>query len=67
MAGSNDRVTNAAPPTETGTITARTLILWGDRDELLSREDELALSTAIPNSRLVVYDDTGHLVLWEQP
>lgn len=60
-------LTNAAPPTETGTITARTLILWGDRDELLSREDEVALSTAIPGSRLVVYDDTGHLVLWEQP
>jgi pimeloyl-ACP methyl ester carboxylesterase len=57
----------AVPPTESGTITAPTLIIWGDRDELLSRDDERALSTAIPNSRLVVYDGTGHLVLWEQP
>ena len=57
----------AAPPTETATITAPTLIIWGDRDELLTREDQQALSAAIPGSRLVVYEDTGHLVLWEQP
>jgi len=57
----------AVPPTEGGTITAPTLIIWGQRDELLSGEDEQALSMAIPGSRLVVYDDTGHLVLWEQP
>ena len=57
----------ARPPTETGTITAPTLIIWGARDELLSWEDERALATAIPGSRLVVYEDTGHLVLWEQP
>ena len=57
----------AAPPTETATITAPTLIIWGDRDGLLTREDQEALSAAIPGSRLVVYEDTGHLVLWEQP
>lgn len=57
----------AVPPTERGTISAPTLILWGDRDELLTREDEEALSAAIPASRLVVYENTGHLVLWEQP
>ena len=57
----------ARPPTETGTITAPTLIIWGARDELLSWEDERALAAAIPGSRLVVYQDTGHLVLWEQP
>jgi pimeloyl-ACP methyl ester carboxylesterase len=58
---------SALPPTETGTITAPTLIIWGGQDELLSREDEEALSAAIRSSRLVVYEDTGHLVLWEQP
>ena len=57
----------AQPPTETGTITTPTLIIWGARDELLSLEDERALAAAIPGSRLVVYQDTGHLVLWEQP
>jgi pimeloyl-ACP methyl ester carboxylesterase len=55
------------PPTEAGTITAPTLIIWGERDGLLSRDDEEALSAAIPGSQLMVYDDTGHLVLWEQP
>ena len=57
----------ARPPTLTGTITAPTMIIWGARDELLSREDQETLSAAIPASRLLVYEDTGHLVLWEQP
>lgn len=58
---------NAAPPTDAATITSPTLIVWGDRDTLLSREQEEDLAVAIPGSRLVVYEDTGHLVLWEQP
>lgn len=57
----------AVPPTERGTIAAPTLIIWGDGDEFLAREDEEALSAAIPASRLVAYENTGHLVLWEQP
>jgi pimeloyl-ACP methyl ester carboxylesterase len=57
----------SVPPTETGTITAPTLIMWGERDGLLSRDDEEGLTAAIPGSHLIVYDDTGHLVLWEQP
>lgn len=50
-----------------GTITAPTLIIWGDRDHLLPGEDQRELTDAIPGSRLVVYQETGHLVLWEQP
>jgi pimeloyl-ACP methyl ester carboxylesterase len=57
----------ARPPTEAATITAPTLIVWGARDELLTREQQQALTAASPASRLVVYEDTGHLVLWEQP
>jgi rifampin ADP-ribosylating transferase len=60
-------LTTARPPTEAGSITARTLILWGDRDELLARAEQERLAEAIPGSRLVVYGDTGHLVLWEAP
>jgi pimeloyl-ACP methyl ester carboxylesterase len=56
----------ARPPTDTAMITAPTLIVWGARDELLTLEDQQALA-AIPASRLIVYQDTGHLVLWEQP
>ena len=58
---------SARPPTDMATITAPTLIVWGARDELLTREDQQALAAAIPASRLIVYQDTGHLVLWEQP
>lgn len=60
-------LSTATPPTEIGSITTPTLIIWGARDELLPREDEDALSASIPGSRLLVYADTGHLVLWEQP
>lgn len=58
---------DAAPPTETATIACPTLILWGERDELLSRRQQEQLAAAITDSRLVVYPATGHLVLWEQP
>ena len=57
----------ASPPTESGRITAPTLVIWGERDELLPRADQEALAAAAPRGRLVVYADTGHLVLWEQP
>jgi rifampin ADP-ribosylating transferase len=60
-------LTTAKPPTQTGTITAPTLIIWGARDELLPRGDQEALQAAIPGALLLVYEDTGHLVLWEQP
>jgi non-heme chloroperoxidase len=58
---------DAVPPTEAAAISAPTLILWGDRDEFLPRSDQEALAAAIAGSRLVIYSDTGHLVLWEQP
>jgi rifampin ADP-ribosylating transferase len=57
----------ARPPTDTATISAPTLIVWGANDELLPRQDQEALAAAIPSSRLAVYENTGHLVLWEQP
>ena len=34
---------------------------------LLPRAESEALTAAVSGSRLVVYPDTGHLVLWEQP
>jgi len=55
------------PQTETGTITAPTLIIWCERDGLLSRGDEEAPAAAVRGSHLIVYDDSGHLVLWERP
>jgi hypothetical protein len=60
-------LTSAVPPSESATITAPTLIIWGERDELLPLQDGYLLAAAIPGSRPIVYQDTGHLVLWEHP
>jgi non-heme chloroperoxidase len=54
-------------PTRTGTISAPTLILWGDRDAFCRRSDQEALLAAIPESRLSTYEGTGHCPHWEQP
>jgi pimeloyl-ACP methyl ester carboxylesterase len=60
-------LTTAVPPSESGTITAPTLIIWGERDELLPLQDGYLLAAAIPGSRLIAYENTGHLVLWSSP
>jgi len=60
-------LSEAPVPTETGTIAAPTLIIWAGRDELLPHDDGAKLAAAIPGARLVTYESTGHLVLWEQP
>jgi pimeloyl-ACP methyl ester carboxylesterase len=62
-----DGLTSARPPTEAGTVRAPTLVVHGGSDTLLPVTEAQALAAAIPASRLVVYEDTGHLVLWEQP
>lgn len=62
-----EALTEATPPTETSRIAAPTLILWGDRDEFVSRNDAEALAKAIPESELRVYEGIGHAVLWEEP
>jgi non-heme chloroperoxidase len=58
---------DAAPPTDTATIAALTLILWGDRDDLCPHHEQQSLAAAIPNSHLIAYPGTGHAVHWEQP
>jgi rifampin ADP-ribosylating transferase len=60
-------LSEAPVPTETGSITAPTLIIWGGRDDLLPHGDGARLAAAIPQSRLLSYESTGHMVLWEQP
>ena len=50
-----------------GKITAPTLIVWGDRDAFVGRKDQEALTAAIPGSRLLAYEGTGHALHWEEP
>jgi non-heme chloroperoxidase len=53
-------------PTDTDTITAPTLMFWGEQDAFCPRADQDALLAAIPRARLVTYPGTGHCPHWEQ-
>jgi pimeloyl-ACP methyl ester carboxylesterase len=48
-------------------IRCPTLIVWGDRDNLVPLRCAHAYDRLIPNSRLVVYGDTGHNPMIERP
>ena len=50
-----------------GEIGAPTLILWGERDAVLAREEQELRAAVIPDATLRAYPDTGHLVHWERP
>ncbi|MDQ5844356.1 MAG: alpha/beta hydrolase [Acidobacteriota bacterium] len=48
-------------------LTQRTLIVWGDRDREVPLADGHRLHEAIPNSRLIVFRECGHLPHEEYP
>jgi pimeloyl-ACP methyl ester carboxylesterase len=48
-------------------IACPTLIVWGDSDRLISVRDADLFEQLIPNSRKVVYADTGHMAMLERP
>lgn len=50
-----------------GKIKAPTLIVWGNREKVFNRAEQVALIAAIPNSVLNVYSDAGHSPHWEKP
>jgi len=50
-----------------GEIEVPTLILWGEHDAFLHREEQERRAAAIPDATLKVYPDTGHAVAWERP
>lgn len=50
-----------------GQIAAPTLLLWGERDALFPREEQERLVVEIPDTRLIVYPQTGHCPNWERP
>jgi pimeloyl-ACP methyl ester carboxylesterase len=49
------------------TITAPTLVLWGDTDRLVAPDLAPYVAAAIPDSRLLVFDDIGHTAMMEDP
>jgi pimeloyl-ACP methyl ester carboxylesterase len=50
-----------------GEIACPTLIVWGDHDRLINVRDADVFAELIPNSRKVVFDDTGHMAMLEHP
>jgi pimeloyl-ACP methyl ester carboxylesterase len=50
-----------------GEIGAPTLILWGEQDALLPREEQERRAAVIPDARLMVYPETGHFAHWVRP
>jgi pimeloyl-ACP methyl ester carboxylesterase len=48
-------------------IECPTLIVWGTRDRLITVRDAARFAEAIPGARKVIYEDTGHMAMLEQP
>ena len=50
-----------------GSITAPTLLVCGERDEIAPPAQQQGFLDAIPEARLVVHEGGGHAVHWEDP
>jgi pimeloyl-ACP methyl ester carboxylesterase len=48
-------------------IAAPTLVVWGEDDPLVPVRDAWEFGELIPNARVVVYEDTGHVAMFERP
>lgn len=49
------------------TITAPTLVVWGAHDRLVAADLAPFVAAAIPQARLLVLDDVGHVAMMEDP
>jgi pimeloyl-ACP methyl ester carboxylesterase len=48
-------------------IACPTLIVWGEKDQVIPVSDAYVFEELIPNSRKVIYEDTGHMAMLERP
>jgi pimeloyl-ACP methyl ester carboxylesterase len=48
-------------------IACPTLIVWGDKDRVITARDADRFAELIPGSRKVVFEDTGHIAMLERP
>ncbi|HEV3321315.1 MAG TPA: alpha/beta hydrolase [Solirubrobacteraceae bacterium] len=48
-------------------IACPTLVVWGDRDRVITRRDLALFAELIPGARKVMYEDTGHVAMLERP
>ena len=50
-----------------GAITAPTLVLHGDEDDMMDPVNSEVIAAAVPGARLHVFQHTGHMFWWEHP
>jgi pimeloyl-ACP methyl ester carboxylesterase len=50
-----------------GEIACPTLIVWGEKDRIITVRDASLYERLIPDSRKVIFKDTGHLAMLERP
>jgi pimeloyl-ACP methyl ester carboxylesterase len=50
-----------------GSIAVPTLVVWGEDDPLVPVRDAWEFGRLIPDARVVVYEDTGHVAMLERP
>ncbi len=50
-----------------GEIVCPTLVVWGDRDRVITVRDAARFAELIPGARKVVFEDTGHVAMLERP
>jgi pimeloyl-ACP methyl ester carboxylesterase len=48
-------------------IQARTMVLWGDQDAMVPIEQGYALAQQLPCEELVMIENAGHNLMWDQP
>ncbi|HMD57026.1 MAG TPA: alpha/beta hydrolase [Solirubrobacteraceae bacterium] len=48
-------------------IACPTLVVWGENDRLIAVRDAAVFAELIPDSRLTVFADTGHMAMLERP
>ncbi len=54
-------------PEDLHKIKIPTLVLWGEKDSIFSRDDEDTLMKMLPNAKFSAYPETGHALHWERP
>jgi pimeloyl-ACP methyl ester carboxylesterase len=48
-------------------IAVPTLLVWGDADQLVTREMQISLARRIRGAELRIYEGVGHTPRWEDP
>ena len=67
FAAALDAITQYPIRDRLGEIVCPTLIIWGEDDRLVPVSDATELEWLIPNSRKLIYEETGHLPMLERP